>query len=698
MDRRVTGYVIGRAIGRAIGRPIGRAIGRVLARFVPLLLLALFWAAAATAPGCSRSNDGADATLPLVIPDGCQPLLVDRDDGSHAPPSNGECIAPYPSDFHRTADAASATGFRLGLRGAARPVTAKGDTADPHDVVAVDGASLVPTITAGLAGEIVHDGLPGVLDDPLLSARPDAGTVILDTSTGMLVPHYTDVVDAQDGTHTPITLRPFSPLKPRTRYVVAIQGAHLAAESGSTSPQLAPPPEGFRRLRDGAAAGDPSLAALAARFDSEVFAPLAAAGIPRNRLELAWDFTTGSAEQPLADMLRVRELTLAWLAANEPQVRVVASRDGTGTFAKIFDLEVTAPLFLDRSGPGGRLVHDPAGHVIQNGTTTFTLVVVLPTAIRDGDVPGRLLAYGHGFFGNTDELESDAAHQIADHAGAVLFGTNWWGMSKEDLALVADTVTSHPEHFGDFAERVHQAMANWLVALAAMRGPVTKLAELRRPSQQPFYDPSFVGYFGASMGHILGGTLAGLADFSRVVLNVGGGGFTHIMPRSLNFGPFGILLGVELPDRLVAQSFAAMMQRPLDRIDPISYAPFVLASPLPGNAVPDRRVLMQIGIGDPAVPNLASFLHARALGIAQAMPAPVSVFGLAPALDADAPSSLTVFDLHVDTTGYADGKPISPNIVHEGVRVNPAALRQIGAFMKPGGAIVHACDGPCDPD
>ncbi len=687
MDRGVTGHTIGRVKGQLEGR--------LLARFVPLLLVALF---CAVAPGCSSSNDAADATRALVVPDGCQPLLVDPDDGSHAPPSNGVCMAPYPSDFHRVADATSATGFRLALRGAARPVTAKGETADPHDVVEVDGASLVPTITAGLAGDIVHDGLPGVLDDPPLSARPDSGTVILDTSTGMLVPHYADVVDAQDGTHTPITLRPFSPLSPRTRYVVAIQGAHLAADAGSATPPLAPAPEGFRRLRDGATAADPSLAALAGRFDAEVFAPLAAAGVARNRLQLAWDFTTGSTEQPVADMLRVRELTIAWLAANEPQVKVVATRDGTGTFAKIFDLEVTAPLFLDRAGPGGRLVHDGAGHVIQNGTTTFTVVVVLPTAIRDGTAPGRVLAYGHGFFGNTDELESDAAHQIADHAGAVLFGTNWWGMSKEDLALVADTVTSHPEHFGDFAERVHQAMANWLVAIAAMRGPVTKLPELRRPSQQPFYDPSFVGYFGASMGHILGGTLAGLADFPRIVLNVGGGGFTHIMPRSLNFGPFGILLGVEFPDRLVAQSFAAMMQRPLDRIDPISYAPYVLAAPLPGNMVSDRRVLMQIGIGDPAVPNLASFLHARALGVAQAMPAPVSVFGLARVADADAPSSLTVFDLHVDTTGYAEGKPISPNIVHEGVRVNPAALRQIGAFMKPGGVIVHACDGPCDPE
>ena len=655
----------------------------------------------ALAPGCSSSNGNvADDHRPLVVPEGCQPLLVDRDDGTHAAPSNGACMAPYPSDFHRAPDPASATGFRLGLRGAARPVKPNGETADPHDVVAADGASLVPTITLGLAGDVVHDGLPGVLDDPALSARADSGTVILDTRTGRLVPHYADVVDRKDGPHTPITLRPFSVLEPRTRYVVAIRGAHLAPAENNTAaaPQLAPPPEGFRRLRDGVAAGDPALATLAPRFDAEVFAPLAGAGIARDSLQVAWDFTTGSAEQPLADMLRVRELTLAWLAANEPQLRVVATRDGTGKIAKIFDVSVTVPLFLDRPDPGGRLVHDAGGKVVQNGTTTFTLVVVLPTSVRDRAQRGRAVAYGHGFFGTTAELESDAAQALAEHTGAVLFGTNWWGMSKEDLALVADTVTTRPEHFGDFAERVHQAMANWLVALAAIRGPLTKLPELRRASQEPVYDPSFVGYFGASLAHILGGTLVALADFPRIVLNVGGGGFTHIIPRSLNFGPFGLLLGVEFPDPLVAQSFIAMMQRPLDRIDPISYAPFVLASPLPGNVVADRRLLMQIGIGDPAVPNLAAFLHARTLGIPQAMPAPVSVFGLAPVADADAPSSLTVFDLHVDTTGYAEGKPISPNGVHEGVRVNPAALRQMEAFLKPGGVIIHACDGPCDPE
>ena len=650
---------------------------------------------AAAAPACSEAgeSEGEGDSAPLTVPDGCQPLLVDR---AATPPANATCLAPYPSDFHRVAAPTSATGFRVGLRGAARPRKPNGEQADLHDVVTMDGASLVPTIVAGLAGDVVRDGLPGVLEDPSASTRPEAATVILDTSTGQLIPHYADVVDRRDGTHTPITLRAFHPLSPRTRYVVAISGARVLPDGGG-SPERAAAPDGFRRLRDGNTRADPALAPLATRFDAEVFSPLAKAGVALDRLQLAWDFTTGSAEEPLADMLRVRELTQAWLTSNTPAARVTRTRAGTGGLAKVVDMEVTVPLFLDKREPGGRLVRDASGKVAQNGTTTFTLVAVVPVSVRDRATPGRALAYGHGFFGGTEELEGDAAVTIGDRTSSILFGTAWWGMASDDFGVVTDTLIAHPEHIADFAERVHQAMANWLVALAAIRGTVTTLPELQGASQQPLYDPAFIGYFGASQGHILGGTLAALADFTRVVLNVGGGGLTHIMPRSLNFGPFSLLLGTVFSDPLMVQSYIAMMQRPLDRIDPVSYAPLVLSSPLPGSPA-DRRVLIQTGLGDPQVPNVGAFLHARALGIPQAIPAPISVFGLAPVADSDAPSSLTLFDFHVDTSGYAEGKPISPNEVHGGVRTNVAALRQIEAFMKPGGTIIHACEGPCDPE
>ena len=168
------------------------------------------------------------------------------------------------------------------------------------------------------------------------------------------------------------------------------------------------------------------------------------------------------------------------------------------------------------------------------------------------------------------------------------------------------------------------------------------------------------------------------------------------MPRSLNFGPFALLLSATYPDPLLVQSFVAMYQRPLDRIDPVTYAPLVLASPLPGSA-PDRRVLFQTGLGDAQVPNAGSFLHARALGIGMTMPTPLEVFGIAPA-GAGAGSAMTLFDYHIDTKGSALGQPLEPNPVHSSMRLNPKTLAQMEAFVKPGGVVVHPCDGACDPE
>jgi hypothetical protein len=249
-------------------------------------------------------------------------------------------------------------------------------------------------------------------------------------------------------------------------------------------------------------------------------------------------------------------------------------------------------------------------------------------------------------------------------------------------------------------------MANWLVLMSAIRGPLTKQPELMRPNEgagvvvgpsgasnagQLVYDPSFVAYFGASMGHILGGTLAALDPaLTRVVLNVGGGGFTHMMPRAAPFGPFSLVLDVAFKDELLVQAYIAMFQRALDPIDPVSYASLVVG-------VPERRVLVQTGLGDAVVPNAGSFLHARALGLKQTMPAAHDVFGLEAATDPGA-SALTVFDFGIDTTGTANPSPLPQNEVHDGLRIKAAALRQMDEFLRPGGTIIHPCDGPCDPE
>jgi len=110
---------------------------------------------------------------------------------------------------------------------------------------------------------------------------------------------------------------------------------------------------------------------------------------------------------------------------------------------------------------------------------------------------------------------------------------------------------------------------------------------------------------------------------------------------------------------------------------------------------------MQVGLGDVEVPNLASFLHARALGLAELYPTlgGGSVFGLERVTAPHDGSALAVYDFGVDLDVYRDAVPApAGNVVHEGVRRLDAALAQLDAFFLPGGAVINACDGVCDPE
>lgn len=614
----------------------------------------------------------AEKKGPLVVEAGCQPILADVTKDEYS--AQGTCLLPYPSDFYLR-------NGRITMEGAAKPRKQDGSIADPHDVVAQDGASLVPTIVGTLRGsKVVREGLPSVLDGPEKSTTLASPTLIMKADDGTLVPHFTDLHERApaDEERKPMVLRPIVPLAPKTRYIVAFHG--VRAETG-----VAGAPEGFRRLRD-AVKGDPAIEAIAARYEADVFAPLAKAGVARSELQLAWDFTTGSAEQPMTDMLAIREQTLAWLGSNTPTVSITSV---AGTDPQVLKGTMTAPLFLEEAKPGALLKRDAAGKVVLNGTTAVPFRVVVPKAVRDAGAPARALGYGHGFFGTTEELESGGAKKIAETVGAVLFGIEWWGMSKDDLGAVAGTLGAHPDHVSDFAERVHQAIANWLVFTSAIKGPLAKTKELAG-----LYDPGFVPFVGISQGHILGGTMIAMnPDISRAVLNVGGGGFTHIMSRSANFGPFALLIQGTFPDALMTQAFIAMFQRPLDRIDPVTYAPLVFRSPLPGS--PERRVVLQTGLGDPGVPNIAAFLHARALGVKQTMPSAQKIALLDETAGGGADSTITVYDFGIDQSGATDPAPLPPNPVHDGLRSDPSALKQMKALLQPGGVAIQPCDGPC---
>ncbi len=653
------------------------------------LVLTLFLAAAC---GDDDGDDGADdgsaddnaddgGLVPLDLPDGCQPLL-----GGH------HCGLPYPSDFYLVDDPSTPSGKRVQLTGAARLVANADVDADVHGVDVHDGASAIPTIVAALPDEVAATGLASIAGPAEASLADDARTIIL-APDGTRVPHYVDVDPrSNDPRRRAIVIHPLVRLEHGARYVVALRG--IQTPDG----ELAAAAEGFRRVNDLTTDLDPELTPLRDRYEADVFTPLAEAGWERGELQLAWDFTVGSSEANVSDMLRVRELTLAWLEKNQPVVAITEAIDnpeGMDDVTRLVRGTITGPLFLAEDEPGAALARGEDGLVVENGTAAFNFVAVIPDAVADGKGPGLALAYGHGFFGGLPELEGGSARTIANSTGSVLFGVEWKGMSQADLPVLIARLTADPRRTVGFADRVHQAVANWIVMSAAIEGPLLEEADLQRAGGEPFYAADPLGFIGISQGHILGGTMTAVNPLiDRICLQVGGAGFTHMMFRARPFDAFLQLIKGILPDWLDQQMFAATMQRSFDRFDPGSYADYLLTAPL--DEAPARPLLFQAGLGDVSVPNLGTFLHARLVGIPLVVPSPAEVYGLE-TTDAAVPAGLTLFDFGIDLSVYDEAEPApNNNPVHESVRLEPAALEELGGFLRDG-MVVHPCDGPCDP-
>ncbi|MFL5319585.1 MAG: hypothetical protein ACJ790_07995 [Myxococcaceae bacterium] len=634
---------------------------------------------------------------PLALQEGCQPLL-----GGH------DCLLPYPSDFFRVEDATMPSGHRIEITKVARVRTA-GGPADPNLWHAPDGYSHIPTVVAAFPSGVLADGFIGINDDYAKSVADDSQTLWIEVGTHERIAHFVDLDPrAKSPERQALVMHPVVGLKENTRYVIVIR--HAKAGDGSVMPT----PEGFRRIRDHLTKGDPQLEPLAARFDAEVFPELEASGIARDDIQLAWDFTTGSTESVTTDMLQVRAQTLEWLKTHTPTVAIesVDLASGFNDTWKVIRGTVEAPLFMESADPGAAISRDANGKVAQNGTVQFKWVSVIPNTVRDAYEAGRPVLYGHGFFGSRDEITYGGIRDIEDKTKSVFFAIDWWGMSGEDVGVVAGDITGHPQNTLRFSDRLHQAMANWIVFTKAIEGPMRALPDFARPQSgvgtstgpngsnagQPVYGAKIGSYLGISQGHILGGTMAALnPSLDRIVLNVGGCGFTHMMMRAVPFKSFLLLIESAISDPLDQQKFIAQLQPQFDRIDPGTYAGYLLKNQLPENA-PDRRVLFQTGLGDLEVPNLGAFLHARLIGLPLLQPSPRQVFGL-PTVDAPtSQSAVTLFDFGHDTNAlYKDAQPAADdNDVHQGVRALPAAQNQMIQFWNDG-TIVNPCVGACDP-
>ena len=444
---------------------------------------------------CGDDETSPKGEPPLTVPEGCNPLFAEvADEATGA--LRGDCLLPFPSDVFRTTAS--------GAPSVVVPEVAQVRFEDvPVDFLSFhrpDGFSVGTPILAVLPAPIDPEPLVFWTGDIARSTTPASPTVLVDAETGALVPHFAEIDPRASLTpeRQALIIRPLDRLAPGRRYVVGLHG--LKKEDGTVMDA----PAGFASLRDDNGARHPALQALSPRYEAEIFPVLAAAGVPKGDLVLAWDFTTRSEAYATTDLIGVRDDLLARASSLPPPVVVSEEIDPSPHVARRIEMTMTVPLYVDSAMPGAALV-GPGGQ--SSGTAEVPITVWIPPSVEDrapGSPPARLLQFGHGFFGDRSESDGFPA-QLADEEGFVVVAADWWGMSADDRGVVIDKLVSDPANTLLFTERLHQGMANFLALAHHAQNTMLALPELQIGGE-PAYDASSVYFYGISMGHILGGT------------------------------------------------------------------------------------------------------------------------------------------------------------------------------------------------
>ncbi|MDH5491064.1 MAG: hypothetical protein OEY14_03865 [Myxococcales bacterium] len=620
------------------------------------------------------------------------PIRIERAECENLNPFH--CGLPYPSNHFLREDPSTETGWRVDFSTETLPMNQLDEpVASLHPWNAFDGFS---PMTAAMT---FH---PGPLDPALLAGETriaesllsESTTIWLDAETGARVPHWAELDGwpraAAEGSI--LYLRPAVRLEPNRGYILATRGLrHL---DGSA----APPSAYFRALRDDEPTEIAELEARRGAYES-IFSTLEAAGVERSDLIEAWEFRTASESSLSGEMLALRDAALLEAGARgigctvttvEEDVNAETFRRIRGTF--------TVPLYLTHPYEGAVANRDASGSIVQNGYAEARFEADIPVSVRDavlaGGAPGPGLMFGHGAFGNAEYAGNLSTRIAASRLAMTSFTTDFWGLSSRDSADLATEVLTQFGNFDRVGEALMQGMVNSLLLARSFRGVCAELPEFTiavGAEVRPLLDASTTYFYGRSMGAVLGGSFAALTpDIERFVLQVGGMGFTQIIPRSALFAAVGPIAGRWHRSELDVRFLLTSTQTSWDRVDPATYARFVRGEPLPGSS--PRRICYQAAVYDEWMPNVLSDMAAEAFGLPFFEQSVHEPWRTLERTRGPAEQGYTTFLLEGTEPLEPGAAPSGPgNNVHDDIAFVPSAIEQMVGFLRPGGAVESFC-------
>jgi hypothetical protein len=532
-------------------------------------------------------------------------------------------------------------------------------------------------------------GLPtqDTLESSLAASSP---TVLIEADTGKRVPHWAEI--DRSGFHDEeraFMIRPVVRLKDATRYIVAIR--RVEDDTGLVKPSPA-----FAALRDGTPSDEISVERRRALY-ADIFTRLAGAGVDKSDLQLAWDFTTASRQNNTRWMLHMRDDALAKVGDDGPEYKIVKVEENPNPHIwKRIHARFTAPLYLDKPGPGGRLVFGPDGLPRHNGTGDYDIVIHVPNLAKTSKTPLPLLQNGHGLLGSRFEGENGYLATMADKHGYVAFSINLAGMEGDDVTPLTDAIVTDLGEFRYVVDRQHQGVLNSLLAMRMMKGRFARDPEVQVDGKSAI-DSSRCYYRGDSQGGIFGATYMALStDVTRGLLGEPGAPYNLLLNRSTDFRGYLLLVRSAYKNDIEIQIGLGLAQMHWDRTEPNGYLPHINEQPLPNT--PKHEILIHVAIGDYQVTPLGAHIIARAVGAKNIGPLNRPVFGIPEAPSVSGGSAMVEFSFGLPESPKENIPPNDEgNDPHDKVRVLDAAMIQTDRFFKEG-VVEPTCKGACDPE
>ncbi|MBV1860065.1 MAG: hypothetical protein KUG77_16750, partial [Nannocystaceae bacterium] len=527
---------------------------------------------------------------------GCDPLV----------PSY--CSAPFPSNVYTVEDKGTGTGRRVMLAPELLPADTAGATPDPTPWNGLDGFS---------PGIAISAHFPDVTQDTLLagnvasatsiprSLEDDSPTVLLDVTTGERIPHWVDLdATGADDAQRLFMIRPAIRLNDASRYIVAIRGL----QDGQGSPITAT--EGFAALRDRTDSDDAAINDRRPLY-GDIFMHTTTAGLDRDSMQLAWDFTTSSRENNTGWMVHMRDEAFELIGEDGPTYTITSvddEWDKEGLIAHRVFLDMEVPMYLDQVAPLSTLQFGDDGMPEPTGTALFEVEILIPTSAAT--TPVRPLQYGHGLLGSKSQIESGHFREFINDYGYALFGVTFIGFSQDDELFIGAMLGNGSfDQFKQVIDRQQQGMLNSLVAMRLM---LTTFAQ--DETYGSLIDNSAGHYLGISQGGIYGPTYMALStDVQRGTFGVPGMPYNVLLSRSVDFDLFFDIMRASYPDardHMMLLNYAQMLW---DRIAPTGYTPYLLGDTFPGTD--PKEVLLRAAVGDHQVTNFGAHIMSRSLGI-----------------------------------------------------------------------------------